>query len=308
MLKDTNGTGSGVGNIAMTVFPECRTCLFGLASEAAALSARGDNDLQKKAESSAREIIESADSSRLTAPEIANTVLRELKEMTGVEDPYLEQKRTEMSLARKTFDRLRDRLGNDLHSCLALAALGNSVDFFKTPQAAFEELETSLDQGFEFYHNDADKLEACLEKNPGLIVYLTDNAGEVYFDLPLFQYLDKKAGRTVLVVKGGPGLNDLTRIDLDREGLTGQFPEISHTGTPGAGIDWNRVSPQFLELIGEADLILSKGMANFETLPHRPVDPAVLFLFKAKCRPVQDFVKAPPNSYWALWKEGKTAC
>ena len=76
------------------------------------------------------------------------------------------------------------------------------------------------------------------------------------------------------------------------------------TGTDGAGIDWENVSRDFLDLIASADLIISKGMANFETLYARDMVAPVFFLFKVKCEPIQNYIQAPANSFLALWKKG----
>ena len=101
-------------------------------------------------------------------------------------------------------------------------------------------------------------------RDPGMVLYLTDNAGEVFFDLPLFQYIEGLARRTVLVVKGGPGLNDLDQcVDLESAAIKGMFGETMDTGTDGAGIDWRHVSPEFTALVEGADLILAKGHGQF---------------------------------------------
>jgi Uncharacterized conserved protein len=42
------------------------------------------------------------------------------------------------------------------------------------------------------------------------------------------------------------------------------FGETMDTGTDGAGIDWRHVSPAFWDLVEKADLMVAKGMANFE--------------------------------------------
>ncbi|CAB1075393.1 hypothetical protein D1AOALGA4SA_3213 [Olavius algarvensis Delta 1 endosymbiont] len=70
-------------------------------------------------------------------------------------------------------------------------------------------------------------------------------------------------------------------------------------------IDWDHVSVNFINLVDSADLIISKGMANFETLyPSRITVPS-FYLFKVKCEPVQNYIKAPVNSFMALWKDAK---
>ena len=40
-----------------------------------------------------------------------------------------------------------------------------------------------------FYHDDRDHLEKFLQEKPGTVLYLADNSGEIFFDLPLFQHL-----------------------------------------------------------------------------------------------------------------------
>ena len=45
---------------------------------------------------------------------------------------------------------------------------------------------------------------------------------------------------------------------------------------------------------------------NFETLYPRSLPCPVFFLLRVKCRPMGDYLQAPPESFWALWKE-KTA-
>lgn len=37
----------------------------------------------------------------------------------------------------------------------------------------------------------------------------------------------------------------------------------------------------------------------------REMDASVFFIFKAKCRPIQDYLHAPPESFMALLKSGK---
>jgi len=48
--------------------------------------------------------------------------------------------------------------------------------------------------------------------------------------LPLFEYIKARAARTVLVVKGGASLNDLTQRDLALTVLESRFDDIADTG------------------------------------------------------------------------------
>jgi uncharacterized protein with ATP-grasp and redox domains len=276
-----------------------------LAQQAATLAAGEEPGFLAEAEAAAREILNDTETRSLTSPQRANLILGKIKRRSGVADPYAEFKAREMEQARKVYSQIKGTLPDDLRSGVNLAALGNSLDFFTDPEKTLSEIPNQIRKGSFFFHDDIDRLEGFLSAGPGLVLYLTDNAGEIYFDQPLYAYIQERAGRTVLVVKGGPSLNDVTRAELKISGLDKEFSEVADTGTDGIGIEWKNVSKEFLDLIDNADLILAKGMANFESIFPRDLPCPVFFLFKAKCQPIQDYLKAPGESYWALWKEGK---
>jgi uncharacterized protein with ATP-grasp and redox domains len=107
-----------------------------------------------------------------------------------------------------------------------------------------------------------------------------------------------------LAVKGGPALDDLTKAELRLDNLERMFDEVTDTETDGPGIDWKHASEEFLALVENTDLIVSKGMANFECLYPRGLAAPLFFLFKVKCEPIQEYLKASADSFVALWKEG----
>jgi damage-control phosphatase, subfamily I len=281
-------------------FPDCVDCLAGLAQSAVAMVSGNDPDLILRAKGLAEEIMETAYDRPTSSPEIANRILRRIRAMFGVEDPYASFKAQEMAHAREMISRIGPLEGLGLRPLVQLAALGNSLDFFTNPNEALAQVPEAFLRGITFYREDISELEDLLSASLGLVLYLTDNSGEVFFDLPLYEHIAARAGRTVMVVKGGPALNDLTRSELNSTGLGDRIKDIADTGTDGAGIDWENVSAGFLKLLSEADLVVSKGMANFETLYPRVIGRAVFYVFKSKCRPVQDYIQAPPDSYMAL--------
>ena len=90
-------------------------------------------------------------------------------------------------------------------------------------------------------------------------------------------------------------------------GLEDRYTDVADTGTEGAGIDWGRVSESFDSCVADADLILAKGMANFETMYPKTLPVPVFFLFRVKCLPIQDMIGVTQGSFAALWKEGGSA-
>ena len=300
---------AGLSGLVVTMkplqpIPQCIDCLMSLAKDVVMLAASEDPGLIKKAARITRNILENAGNTTSSSPRIANRILREIKQISGIEDPYENFKTREMAQACKVFAGLQDHVAESLRSRAALATLGNSLDFFKNPEQALADIPGRFRSGFSFYFDHIDQLEVFLRTKPEKVLYLTDNAGEIYFDLPLYEYLKKRCGRIYLVVKGGPSLNDLTRVELESQKLIGRFDIVADTGTDGAGIDWDNVSREFIELVASADLIVSKGMANFETLYPKSITAPSFYLFKVKCVPIQNYINAPADSYLALWKEG----
>ena len=285
--------------------PQCVDCLISLAKDVTTLTASENPGLIEKAERISRKILEDAVNNESSSPQIANQILREIRQITRLDDPYAEFKTQEMAQARKAFSQLNDHITENLRSRACLAALGNSLDFFKNPAQALADIPHQFSNGISFYCDNLDRLGAFLANKPHRVIYLTDNAGEIYFDIPLYDYIKQYCRRIVLVVKGGPALNDLTRAELQSAKLEDRFDTVADTGTDGAGIDWDHVSEEFLELLASADLIVSKGMANFETLYSKNISVPSFYLFKVKCEPIQNYIQAPVNSFMALWKNAE---
>ena len=287
--------------------PQCVDCLMSLAKTVVSLAASENPGLVEKAERIARNILEDAGNNESSSPQIANRILREIQKITGVSDPYEDFKAQEMAQARNVFTDLTDPVADNLRSRATLAVIGNSLDFFKNSEQALADSPSLFRNGFSFYFDHLDQLEALLTTKPQKVLYLTDNAGEIYFDIPFYDYLKKHCGCIYLVVKGGPSLNDLTRVELRTANLEDRFDRVTDTGTDGAGIDWDNVSREFMELFASADLIISKGMANFETLYPRRISAPSFYLFKVKCEPIQNYIQAPADSFLALWKGGNSS-
>jgi uncharacterized protein with ATP-grasp and redox domains len=283
-------------------FPECKDCLLHLAGSAAQAVAH-DPTAQASVEQAAKLVLDQGVKQGLRSPAIASRMLTEVRRLSGVDDPYAKFKAQEMALAKTVVEGLGANLPHDLRGLVSLAALGNSLDFFQDSQEVLKELAAKQEQGFAFHRDNIARLEKALESRPGLVLFLCDNAGEIYFDLPLVDHLRKSADRVVVVIKGGPAQNDLTRADLERTGLLDRVGDLADTGAEAAGIDWEQASPQFHGLVDSADLIIAKGMANYLSTIEHPLPCPAFFLFKLKCKPLRDLWEAPPDSFWAYWQE-----
>ena len=131
------------------------------------------------------------------------------------------------------------------------------------------------------------------------MVYFGDNAGEIVLDKLLISILKELYDlEIVFVVRSLPTLNDVTlnealAVRMDEivpvlpNGMDGPFP----------GTRVSRCSPEVQALYKEADLIISKGGGNFDSLDE---DKAVYgrnisFLFLSKCYVYEKLLNTPIN-------------
>jgi uncharacterized protein with ATP-grasp and redox domains len=294
-------------NNPIHIWPECPECIMGMVKDVIAMTSGEAGSYGESIHSLTERILDESLENQCSAPATANRIIREFKRLSGISDPYFQFKKRELKQAREIYARMEGVMGEDLRSCASLAVLGNSLDFFIDPEKSLSSLPEVIEAGINFYYDDISRLEQFLSSNPGLVLYFSDNAGEIFFDIPFFRFIRERSKQAILVVKGGPSANDLTRAEIKSEHLESEFKDIADTGTDGMGIDWDHVSTDFKDLFRSADLIISKGMANFETLytidRKRPCTD-IFFLLKAKCGPVSSYLKAPPGSYCAIWQEG----
>lgn len=233
---------------------------------------------------------------------IANRFHRLIRELSGNPDPFLPRKQAEtVLLARLARQVVPTPPPSELGPLLTLAALGNALDFFR-PEAEVSS-EILKPPVFAVWHLKA--LEAVLAEGPGLMLYLADNAGEQYFDLPLVQALRSRGWEVIYVVKGGPVQNDLTREDLLASGLAEAAVPVADTGAQTVGLVLEECSPEFRELYDRGHVILAKGMGHFETMGHFR-DPRLFFLLQAKCAPVAGALGIPRGSFVLLWSPAVT--
>ena len=174
---------------------------------------------------------------------------------------------------RFVLDRLEDirrkaeEAEDPVYAGLQLAVLGNYIDFSALQgEVSFEKLDDMLESAREMELDRQVYAALCrdLEKGKRLL-YLTDNAGEIGFDRVLAQQLRRAYPHLEITfcVRGGPAQNDATREDAAAVGL--EFPIIDN-GNCVAGTELSLLGPEARSALEAADVILSKGQGNAETL------------------------------------------
>ncbi len=277
----------------MRVQSECYDCLRKLAYQVADL-ATSENRLNEKAKAAAVNILDSMFKPGMISIVIASEIHRAVCKITGNHDPFRYMKDIEIRTAKRLYGRMELNFGLDLRKALRLAAIGNSIDFFRP----IEQVECEIaDMKMDFKIDDSDRFEQKVRK-ARLMLYLADNTGEMFFDMPLLNLM-RRYGRTIYVVKESPVQNDVTRDEITRGGLVSVAGEIVTTGTATPGIDFTVASAEFISLFKQADFVLAKGMGYYETLEELPAEERIFFCLKAKCMPVARSLNVPLNSYVA---------
>jgi len=297
---------------------ECPACIERLARHTVDM-ATTDIELRREALAEALNMMRRMLSPAKVPTEVAAEIQRVIKRITGNRDPHRKWKDNEMKEAERLFKAVRPRYANDMRSLLTLSALGNTPDFFKDIKTVEEEIMRPVTFTVDDLNKVAEFLEGArstlLMSDPNMdnimcfvpavnlcvkkVMVLADNAGECFFDQPLVKELSQVM-RVSYVVKSGPVQNDLTEEDLL---LSGLYEKMGATVIPSAdtaGTDMSLVSESFRSEFASADLVLAKGMGNWETLSELPPSGKVLHLLQAKCPPVARSLGVPQGSYVAM--------
>ena len=222
---------------------------------------------------------------------------RIIAEITGCRDPYKEQKLQENKRALKILPELMKILEETppeekLRTASKIACLGNVIDY-DVPgnnanlDDALKLLETP------FFIDDTDKLKALIQPGTTLL-FLTDNAGEIALDTLLVRELKRLGAYVTVAVKDGPpALNDALMDDALLVGMDKAADKLITTGAQAIGIRLDESPEWFLDIYNNTDIILAKGMANWETMTENPAPCPTMYLLRTKCEPVAAAVGAP---------------
>ena len=280
----------------MQTFLDCVPCLLRQSLEAA----RFNSDDVAVHEQILKEVsgwLSEMDMS-VPAPVMAASIHKRLREITGNDDPYRKIKDEQNELALAILDDLEGEVStaeDPVSLAVRLAIAGNIIDLGVKGQLTKEDVHDSVQKALNHQLvGDIAVFKEEVEKAEK-ILYLADNAGEIVFDRLLLERLPRE--KITLAVRGEPIINDVTMEDAQKVGLTEIVTVISNgAGVPGTMLE--RCSEEFKKLFAEADLIISKGQGNFETL--FGVEANIIFLFQVKCELVTKLAKAPLGSHMLL--------
>ena len=214
-----------------------------------------------------------------TPLDIAADVFEIVQKESGFADPYSPAKAACITEAREWLPILREKVQSSddgLALAIKIAAIGNIMDYGAL--ASFD-VSAMLDQteDHEFAVNDREAFEARL-KEARTITYFLDNAGENVFDRVLIEYLTDKFSidRVRLIVRDRPFLNDIWMGDVVEYEID-KWPKVE---VLPLAVTEKRRDPETWKLARSSDIILAKGMANYESYSEYD---NFHFLFIVKC-------------------------
>jgi uncharacterized protein with ATP-grasp and redox domains len=229
-----------------------------------------------------------------TAPFLVAKVMRILKKETGINDFYKEEKKLFNEKLLSMEDQMEEILEaseDRFMTALKIAQAGNIIDFGALDEISFDLVKKLIDQTLasDLDENTYKKLKSELN-NGRILLYLGDNAGEIVFDKIFIKEMKREYPHIEIffAVRDEPVLNDINEEDAYLVGIN-QYAKVLSNGTDLPGTDILEVSDAFKEIFKKADLILSKGQGNFESLSECGMN--IYYLFLCKCKLFMDKFK-----------------
>jgi uncharacterized protein with ATP-grasp and redox domains len=286
--------------IEVPLIPDCSACIANSLKTLIPLLAE-DTDEQNRLFSLAFKRLSEGYRDNLTPILLSIKLYQELYTVSGVKDPYAEIKRISNESALNALPLIEMKIDvlegyERLRACLASSIAGNVIDYNTAEHepdlgALVEVFDTILKEGFAL--DDSKHLWRSLESKKGNLLYLGDNAGEVILDIPFLRFLKELGWNTTFVVKGQAMINDATEDDVRGTEIE-SLATITNSGGWAHGVPREYVSKEFLELMAESDIVISKGQANIESVPDIQHETGVetYYITKAKCSHISQAVGA----------------
>lgn len=278
---------------------DCIPCMFRQTLEAAR-RITDDTDVHERELRRAAALFLDTDPGT-SMPLIAQMIHRRMRGISGTADPYATDREMQNTIALSSLPAARKMMRNHrdpFEMAVRLAIAGNIIDMgAKTAIDAAEIFGTLKAAANEPLLGDLEQFRDSVTRATR-ILYLADNAGEIVFDRLLVEVIGPD--RVTVAVRGGPVLNDAVMRDAIETGLDA-LTNVIDNGSDAPGTILDDCSIEFKAQYDQADLIISKGQGNFETLFNETAP--IAFLFKVKCPVVSRLTGLSVGSHALIQKE-----
>lgn len=226
-------------------------------------------------------------------PQLARHIHRLARHKLNHAQLYAEEKDHANTLLLNEYDRWKqwvDKSPDPFSAAANLAVTGNIIDYgaHSVSTQLQEQIQQLVHQQFKI--DQSHTLRTAVSKAKS-VLYLGDNAGEIVFDRLFIETMQHPA--VTFAVRGLPVINDVTFDDASQVGMDKVCKVISNGfDAPSTLLDF--CSDEFIEVFKQSDLIISKGMGNFEGLMNVE-HPNIYFLLIAKCKPIAGLLDVAIN-------------
>lgn len=239
-----------------------------------------------------------------TNPEIIGATFSLVKQHIGNNDPYYQIRQYYNQLFLKDIDYFEQKINDANHpfvEAIKYAIIGNIIDFNPVHNQDIHDIMKwfkNIDQ----YTLTIDHSEQCMEhlKEAKTLLYLGDNCGEICLDLLLIKKI-KEINPHLHIdfgVRGYPVVNDSIKEDAYFVGIN-QYADIISNGDDSLGTILPRTSPEFQHIYQNADIVIAKGQANYESLSEEK-NKDIYFLLMVKCAVIAEDIGVKQKSLVCL--------
>lgn len=268
----------------MKVSAECMHCLVKRQAD----NIRKYPDEEKKAEYLGKVLgIIANGAAEEPAPVLLSYIGRLHEAYFGKPFSFEELKKGYNAMLMEKEEEIRQKIGraeDPLALALRFAQIGNFIDFGAMDSVDDAKLMEFLEQAETLplsentYQNVTEDMKSAKK-----LVFLTDNCGEIVLDKLLLETIAKVYPHLecTIIVRGEPVLNDATMEDALQVGIEACGKVIPNgTNIAGTYILW--ISAEARQVMEEADMLISKGQGNFESLHGCGLN--IYYLFLCKCQ------------------------
>jgi len=230
----------------------------------------------------------------MTSPEVIEPIMKKIMTAVGNKDPFAAEKEKQNQKMLSLYPELQRMVKTAEHplkTAAHLAGLGNAIDVMMKGGAADIQKIIKEQLAYPLQKNVFEMLEKRIMSS-SRILYFGDNAGEIVLDRLFIETIKEQHDTDInFVVRSMPTLNDATLKDAEQTGMVNLVRVIENgIDGPVPGTLLHRCSKDVNDLFQKAELIISKGGGNFDTLDELPEKgkSKISYLLLSKCQPYQE--------------------
>jgi uncharacterized protein with ATP-grasp and redox domains len=282
----------------MHIWPDCVPCITKMALELARLAFKDEQRVHRFMEEVLKFPSLRGENWNVISPRVVREIWKKVTEESGNTDPMRQIKAEQNQKALEMYPVAKELVAKSTDpflTALKLAIVGNSLDAMVSVK---DDTAQGLVQGLDSLSINVEHVKTFRERlsKARTILYFTDNCGEIIFDKLFLETLHTVYDiKVTAVTRTVPILNDALLKDAEQVSLS-SVATLMENGIQDAiaGTIVAEVSPKVRSLIDESDLLIAKGVGNYDAFTEETwLKGKLTMLFHGKCHPCCDPQGAP---------------